>query len=170
MTVSPLLFDEHLHTFSVTASHSSAFAVDVRHQAGCISHRKDLHSLCITKEKRKLPSLRCSFLSFRHAPVSLSEPVSVYRSAQRRLAQQRMLMRHMHMGISMDIAVRLCFIARSPFLRKLQKAYHGLPCLSTPSNVLMMFFTHPAPVFRILRQRFCKIFRPPCQAPTKRLQ
>ena len=52
-----------------------------------------------------------------------------------------MLMRHMHMGISMDIAVRVCFITHSPFLRKLQKAYHALPCLSTPSAVLMMFFT-----------------------------
>ena len=52
-----------------------------------------------------------------------------------------MLMRHMHMGISMDIAVRNIFITHSPFLRKLQKGYHGVHHLSTPSAVLMMFFT-----------------------------
>ena len=61
-----------------------------------------------------------------------------------------MLMRHMHMGISMDIALRVNFIAHSPFLRKLQKAYHAPPFLSTPSIVLMMYFTQSTPIFSIL--------------------
>ena len=52
-----------------------------------------------------------------------------------------MLMRHMHMGISMDIALRVSFITHSPFLRKLRKAYHAAPHLSTLCVVLMMFFT-----------------------------
>ena len=37
------------------------------------------------------------------------DPASVYWSAQRRMVQQRMLMRHMHMGIIMDIII-CCFI------------------------------------------------------------
>jgi len=44
-----------------------------------------------------------------------------------------MLMRHMHMGIIMNIAVRFSFITPSPFLRKLQKGYHAAPRLSTLS-------------------------------------
>jgi len=44
--------------------------------------------------------------------ILIGKPVSVYRKAQRRLAQQRMLMRHMHMGIIMDIMIACCFILR----------------------------------------------------------
>lgn len=44
-----------------------------------------------------------------------------------------MPMLHMHMGIIMNIAVRPCFIALTPFFRKLQKGYHALLRLSTLS-------------------------------------
>ena len=62
-----------------------------------------------------------------------------------------MLMRHMHMGISMDIALRVSFITHSPFLRKLQKGYHAARALSTPFVVLMMFFTSVTAIFSIRR-------------------
>ena len=65
------------------------------------------------KQKRKPSSLRCSFLIVRRdTGNSVERPVSVYLKAQRRL-----LMRHMRMGISMDIImVACCFILRSPLL------------------------------------------------------
>ena len=71
-----------------------------------------------------------------------------------------MLMRHMHMGISMDIALRVIFITHAPFLRKLLKAYHVLPVLSTPSAVLMMYFTCISsifPIFSILSRSFSSL-------------
>ena len=57
-----------------------------------------------------------------------------------------MLMRHMHMGIIMNIAVRVCFITHAPFLRKLQKAYHAPYLLSTLFPVLALFFARPAAI------------------------
>ncbi len=54
------------------------------------------------------------------------------------MAQQRMLMRHMHMGIIMDIImIAFCFIVRSPFLIDppevvMQKGYHILRKLVNP--------------------------------------
>lgn len=72
--------------------------------------------LTLTKEEAPISSMQLPLLPLRSRnPVG--KPVSDYRKAQRRLAQQRMLMRHMHMGISMDIAVQVSFICVSPFLR-----------------------------------------------------
>ena len=90
-------------------------------------------------EKRKSPSLRCSFLFYRPARDS-SGSAAAYQKAQRRSAQQRMLMRHMHMGIIMNIAVRDCIICAFSLPQEITKsiACHGR--FVKVLSVLLMFF------------------------------
>lgn len=91
-------------------SHSSALPVALCHVAGPISI--SVHAvhhfpqIIEVKQKRKLSSLRCSFLIVRRGTGNPFGPASVYLKAHR-----SMLMRHMHMGIIMDIMV-FCFILR----------------------------------------------------------
>ena len=131
-------------------THSSALAVALSHFSGMIRHRDHLpfHQFQGDRRLRKeeASSLRCSFLLLRAARTSsVCVPVSDYRKAQRRLAQQRMLMRHMHMGIIMFIIMtRLLFIAHSPFLGCWQKDITGYthcqPFQAAPL-VFLRFFT-----------------------------
>jgi hypothetical protein len=53
--------------------------------------------------------------------VSVQEAAGIYRSAQRRLVPQRMLMRHMHMGIMFIIMAMRFIIVRSSFFKVEQR-------------------------------------------------